>query len=429
MHLKSKVSLSLSLSAFVFFSWHLHAEKSNEQNKSNEQTGVVFKVRPYLIYPDNIEQMTLLWQTQSKPKSTIVEWGETEKYGSKADEVTAFGKEQFKYNITGLKPDTRYFYKVTVDGESKTGFFKSAPKPEAKKLTFYALGDTRFGLSKTKKTDPLAKVMLKDLNRSIDNNTFCLHGGDWGGFAGDFFSAKQPHLQQITSRIPIMGCCGNHDGKTFGEYYPYKDTDKNGTGNHTFEYGPAFVICCNTTNPDSKHGQWIASELKKSQKKLKIVVMHHPGWSAYAKKNKGTTRAMQSMFEENGVSLVITGHAHVYSRSMVNGMPHITFGSGSPTREVNKDLPNVVTAEAGYHYMRVDVFENHLTTTTTRLDGTVAETFRLEYPVKYTNKTANTGTDTSKDAAPDKGNNDSKEDTSKEAEGKKSKKTKKSKKK
>jgi predicted phosphodiesterase len=370
---------------------------------SSHLCAATFTVRPYLIYPDHIEQMTLLWQTDSKPKNTTVEWGETQSYGKKASDVTPFGKEQFKYNITGLTPDTRYFYKVTVDGEEKTGFFKSAPRPEKKIVTFYALGDTRFGLSKTQKTDPLAAVMLKDINQSLDNNTFCLHGGDWGGFQGDFFSEKQVNLQQITSRLPIMGCCGNHDGKSFGEYYPYKDTDINGTGNHTFEYGPVFVVCCRTTDPSSKHGQWIAEELKKSKKKLKIVVMHHPGWSAYAKKNKGSTRAMQTMFEENGVSLVITGHAHVYSRSMVNGMPHITFGSGSPTREVNTELPNVVVAEAGYHYLRVDVFESYVKTTTTRLDGSQVETFKFDYPVVPTvSTTTQTGSDSTDSKKPKK---------------------------
>ena len=370
MKFKLRILSMLTIAVVMAFSWQLSASDAQGAESS-------FKVRPYLIYPDHIEQMTLLWQTHDTPGSTTIQWGETDSYGSQSSEATPFGKHQFKYNITGLKPDTRYFYKVTVDGEEKTGFFKSAPRPEKKVLTFYALGDTRFGLSKTGKTDPLAKLMLEDINQSLDKNTFCLHGGDWGGFAGDFFSPKQVHLQEITSRLPIMGCCGNHDGKSFGEYYPYKDTDVNGRGNHTFEYGPVFVICCNTTNPDSKHGQWIAGELKKSEKKIKIVVMHHPGWSAYAKKNKGTTRQMQSMFEKHGVTMVITGHAHVFSRSMVNGMPHITFGSGSPTRTVDLKLPNVEVAEAGYHYLRVDVFETYLETSVYRLDGTNVDTLKI----------------------------------------------------
>ena len=367
MQLKSKISLFI-VTAFMVVASQLAA--------------ATFKVQPYLIYPDDNTAMTLLWKTEGKAKSTSVQWGESESYSKKATKVTEFGNGHYKFSIKGLKPATRYYYKVTVDGQDENGFFYSAPKADVSRVTFYALGDTRYGLTKTQNTEKLAKVMLKDIDSDIKRkNTFCLHSGDWGSFDSEFFSRKQPTFQYITSRIPVMGARGNHDGSSFRQYYPYVGTDKNGAGNHKFEYGPVCVVSCTSTAPNSSHYKWIEEQLKSTTKKTKIILLHHPGWSAYAKKNKGSTRDMQALFEKNGVSLVITGHAHVYSRSMVNGIPHITFGSGSPTREVNPELPKVTIAEAGCHYMRVDIDGDDLTTTTYRLNGSVIETFRLKVPV------------------------------------------------
>ncbi len=344
-----------------------------------------FKVQPYLIYPNNNQQMTLLWKTDSKPKSTTVQWGTTESYGKKATKVTEFGKSQYKFNITGLKPGTRYYYKVTVDGQEESGFFNSAPEADVSKVTFYALGDTRYGLTKTQYTEPLAKVMLKNIDSDIkNNNTFCLHTGDWGSIGSEFFSRQQPTLQYITSRIPIMGTKGNHDGDSFGQFYPYVGTDKNGTGIHAFEYGPAFIVSCRSAKPGTDHYKWIENQLQSTTKKIKIILIHHPGWCAYAPKNSGSTKGMQALFAKNGVSLVITGHAHIYSRSMVDGIPHITIGSGSPIREIDPDLPKVTVAESSCNYMRIDINGDELSTSTYRLKGTLIETFRIKVPVVST---------------------------------------------
>lgn len=367
MQLNSKISLCI-VAAFMMVSSHLVA--------------ATFKVQPYLIYPNNNQQMMLLWKTEGKAKSTTVEWGTSESYGKKANKVTPFGKDQYKFTITGLKPATRYYYKVTVDGQDESGFFNSAPRTDASKVTFYGLGDTRFGLSKTKMREPLAKQMLKNIDRDIkNNNTFCIHSGDWGGFDNDFFARSQTAFQYITSRIPIMGVKGNHDGSSFGSFYPYVGTERDGVGIHSFEYGPAFIVCCRSAKAGTDHYNWIEKQLQSTTKKIKIIVIHHPGWCAYAPKNSGSTRGMQSLFAKNGVSLVITGHAHIYSRSMVNGIPHITIGSGSPIREVNPDMPNVTVSESVCNFLRVDINGETLTTTCYRLAGTVIETFRLKVPV------------------------------------------------
>jgi len=69
---------------------------------------------PYLIYPNNNAQMTVLWQLDSTSTCTLA-WGLDTSYSTGSANTTEYGSDhQHKYTITGLTPGTKYYYLVTA---------------------------------------------------------------------------------------------------------------------------------------------------------------------------------------------------------------------------------------------------------------------------------------------------------------------------
>ena len=85
---------------------------------------------PYLIYPNNNTQMTVLWQLDVTAGCTIA-WGTDTTYSTGSAGTTEYGTDhQHKYNITGLTPGTKYYYRVTAGSNNWTGNFYAAPASE-----------------------------------------------------------------------------------------------------------------------------------------------------------------------------------------------------------------------------------------------------------------------------------------------------------
>jgi 3',5'-cyclic AMP phosphodiesterase CpdA len=77
--------------------------------------------------------------------------------------------------------------------------------------------------------------------------------------------------------------------------------------------------------------QWIRDELGKSNEDWKIVFFHHPLYSS-AKRHGSDLRlrsALEPIFLEHNVSVVFTGHDHVYERTKPqSGITYFVTGSG-----------------------------------------------------------------------------------------------------
>ena len=66
--------------------------------------------------------------------------------------------------------------------------------------------------------------------------------------------------------------------------------------------------------------QWLEEQLKKSEAKWKIVVLHHPLYSVKGAMNNLIQRWMfDDLIQEHGVNLVLQGHEHAYARRGDNG--------------------------------------------------------------------------------------------------------------
>ncbi len=374
------------------------------------------KKGPYMIYPNDNTQMTILWQLSASTTCTL-EWGETTSYGN-SQTVSEYGSDhQFQYTITGLTPATKYYYRVSFGSTNLTGSFRTAPADNATSVKFLAYGDTRtYYMS----TDDVSARMLTEISNDPEYQTFCIHTGDWVNkgqnanedeWGSQFFNRSGTNNIEFHSKVAIMGARGNHENYTenyspyeaasnFYKYFPYNlATTPSESGDdmyYSFDYGPVHIAVLDQydDNPNyntlgSAQKTWLENDLANTDKPWKFIVLHEPGWSAKTtsksehSNNTDVQNNVQPLCVQYGVQAVFGGHNHYYAHCLVNGVHHFTLGGGgAPLYDPSYTSGGVVVkAEKTYHFMKVEVDGNNATLTVVRPNGTIVETINLTIPI------------------------------------------------
>ncbi len=372
------------------------------------------KKGPYMIYPNDNSKMTILWQTSSTTSSTL-SWGTTTSYGTDQS-VSEYGSDhQFKYTITGLTPNTKYYYKVHFASTDLTGSFTTAPSSNATAVKFLTYGDTR---TYYMDTDDVTAQMLTEISNDTDCQTFSLHTGDWinkGQNASEdewgtqFFNRAGTNNIDFQSKMPIMGVRGNHENYTqdytpyenatnFFKYFPYTFATGSTDGDnmyYSFDYGPVHISVIDQYdgNPSqnsigSIQKTWLENDLANSNKPWKFILLHEPGWSAAStSKEHGNNTDVQNNIQplciQYGVQAVFGGHNHYYAHALKDGVHHFTLGGGgAPLYDPSYTSGGVIVkAEKTFHFLKVEVNGNNATLKVTRPNGTFVETINLTIPV------------------------------------------------
>jgi phosphodiesterase/alkaline phosphatase D-like protein len=349
---------------------------------------------PYLIYPGNNTQMTVLWQLPDT-QSCALAWGTDTSYSTGSAATTEYGTDhQHKYTITGLTPGTKYYYRVTTAASFAIGSFLAAPAADANSVKFIAYGDTR--------TNPASHAaLISQVNSTVAGDpayqTLLLHTGDWvesdseAYWTNEFFNRSYTAITQMQANMQIMGGLGNHELmgtgiSIFDKYWPYTYAAPASGRYYSFDYGPVHIAVVDMEtavyNAGSAQLQWLASDLANTTKKWKIVMFHEPAWSATGATNTHANNAtaqadIEPILEQNGVQVVFTGHNHYYSRAVVNGIHHVTTGAGgAPFYQATAGQPNVVTYTANkLEFCKVEINGNTLGVTTITDQGEVIDSF------------------------------------------------------
>jgi hypothetical protein len=182
----------------------------------------------------------------------------------------------------------------------------------------------------------------KEDHRPID---FYLHLGDMAYLRGRdvefqtrFFEMYEPTLRHVVC-WPTMG---NHEGSTskgtngVGPYYDAYVCPTRGeaggvpTGTeafYSFDYGRIHFICLDSHDMDRKPtglmARWLKLDLERAKADWIVAYFHHP---PYTKGTHDSDREKQliemrthimPILDSGGVDLVLTGHSHIYERSML----------------------------------------------------------------------------------------------------------------
>ncbi len=304
------------------------------------------------------------WITDSSTSTNKVDYGPTNSYGNTAtayQTVSATEDTGTYYvhsaQLTGLSADTTYRYRVVsdsfVDDNGGAGWpVTTFPAPGTQNFSFVVYGDNRYGYV----NDPYP-LWHEKVMRGIENENprLILNAGDVVGrsnyfleWSGDHPSSGDPmgeffrvvgDSHKIMQSTWIVPCKGNHE--TMGDYptlyekifeNPYSG---NGLGSNTeegyfaFDYGNARIISLmHNGNDRLDYGDdqynWLVSELEAAQAASKwiFVIVHQPPFvpdiSSSSKWGDGYMYRLQEylvpLFEQYGVDMVFSGHAHCYVR-------------------------------------------------------------------------------------------------------------------
>lgn len=258
------------------------------------------------------------------------------------------GTFQYEVKLSGLKPDTRYYYAVydgdkrlTPEGEDYR-FTTQPPVGTKRPFRFWVLGDGGTGREPQK---AVFEAMLATTRREGKPLDFWIHAGDMAygtgrdnEFQARFFESYESLLRN-TVCWPTMG---NHEGYTskgetgVGPYYDaYVVPTKAESGGvasgreayYSFDHGNIHFICLDSHDmerkPTDPMAKWLKLDLEKAKAEWLIAFWHHP---PYTKGNHDSDkekdliemrRHIMPIIEAGGVDLVLAGHSHIYERSML----------------------------------------------------------------------------------------------------------------
>lgn len=301
--------------------------------------------------------------------------------------------------LTGLKPGTRYIYRVgSSDGWSQPHYFTTAPAT-ARPFTFLVFGDSqsinydvwRTTAQQAYRTTPEA-VFFANVGDLVDVGQDYAHWNGW--FAG---------VKGMIDTIPAMPVTGNHESYTPSRVFSMPlfftaqfKLPQNGPADlagqvYSFDYGDVHFVML-----DSQEGEqakfvpnmleqqkaWLEKDLQSTNKKWKIVFLHRPLFNN--KEGEGDShvrKVFAPVFDKYHADVVFTGHDHAYARtyplhsgirtySTVTGTVYVATGrSGTKTyrnliaKEWHEffyspaDEPNYLTVEVNGGLLKVKAYK------------------------------------------------------------------------
>ncbi len=255
------------------------------------------------------------------------------------------GTVQYEATITGLEPNTTYQY-VVYNGDTaltKDNYFITHPpsgKPAPARI--WVVGDSGTGSRHQMLVHQAMMHYTEETKRPID---LYLHVGDmaYGSGKDDEFQKKffEPYEKTLRNRT-CWASMGNHEGhtsngeKNIGPYFDaYVCPTKGEAGGvpsgdesfYSFNYGDIHFICLNSydidRSPTGKMATWLVKDLAAAKSKWIVGFWHHPPYtkgthdSDTEKELVEMRKHIMPILENAGVDLVLSGHSHIYERSML----------------------------------------------------------------------------------------------------------------
>jgi len=269
-------------------------------------------------------------------------------------------------NLTNLKTDKRYKYKILSDGKLLAGkySFRTAPPQNGfGTLRGAVIGDS--GKAGQAQNQVIAQMQKWKPDILIHVGDIVYPNGADEDYDLKFF---QP-LAKLLRSIPFFPCIGNHDAQSLEVYLKnYVLPERSGTERYyTYRYGPVqFIVIDSNLNylPGSEQYQWLEKVLKARKRKSewRVAYMHHP---AFSSGKHGDTIDIQKylvpLFKRR-VNLVLSGHDHIYDRSMVGEgagrkVPYIVSGGGGTDLFEVVPKPNSSVALSAHHFVAFKAFK------------------------------------------------------------------------
>lgn len=304
-------------------------------------SAAALKRGPYLQTP-TASSMVLKWSTDVATDSVV-------KFGNAPTDLTSTVSTpalttEHEVTVTGLAPNTRYYYSIGSSRETLSGgdtghFFTTAPAPGTEKATrIWVIGDSGTANANAAAVRDAYKNYtggsVTDLWLMLGDNAY------EDGTDKEFQAALFDTYPELLRTIPVWPAFGNHDGRTAdsvtqsGAYYDIFSLPANAEAGgvasgteayYSFDYANIHFISLDSAESDRSPAgammTWLENDLAANGKDWVIAFWHH---SPYTKgsHNSDEEKILIEMrenalpiLEAHGVDLVLSGHSHSYERS------------------------------------------------------------------------------------------------------------------
>ena len=307
---------------------------------------------------------------------------------AKMSKAQADGYYANKATMNNLEENTSYVYRVGNNGQWSDTY--TTTTKASGNFSFLFAGDPQLGSSGDLASDKDGwKNTLNLIKKSslFKNVNFIQNAGDHVE-AGKNESQYDAYLSNYEGSVvystPFANAVGNHDnsGTAYNDHFNLPNVSQlgnsgegNAQGDYYYIYNNTLMMVLNSNNRSTaQHEEFIKNTIAKTKDnkdiKWKIVVFHHSIYSSasHASDNDILARrdTLAPMLSENGIDLVLMGHDHVYTRSMLmdgsKALKEESFDqNGQPIHEVTnpKGLTYITANSAsGSKYYE---FTNNLT--------------------------------------------------------------------
>ena len=224
-------------------------------------------------------------------------------------------------NFTGLKPKTKYVYRVG-DGTDWSEWFQfetASDKPEP--FGFIYFGDAQNGIKSL--WSRVARGSYSDMPKA----KFILHAGDLVDRGRSDAEWGEWHTAPgwINGMVPCVPSPGNHEyiGGLTPHWRAQFTLPENGPPGleetcYYFDIQGVRVISLNSMEHAAEQVPWLRNVLAKANNPSRwtIITFHYPIYSSSkGRDNKALREMWRPVFDEFAVDLVLQGHDHAYGRS------------------------------------------------------------------------------------------------------------------
>jgi len=330
---------------------------------------------------------------------------------------------QYEATLTGLEPDTQYFYRVMVNGQDLTPndpltFRTQGTGP----FTFLAFGDS--GMATLEQTQIATRM-------SLETPQLVVHVGDIAYFSGTYDEFQFRHFNYyafLMKHIPFYPIAGNHEYITdraapflAQHSFPSNGNPQDRNRYYSFDWGNVHFValdanlhlppyCPNQNNCDPALGppfermlKWLDDDLTRNKSFWRVAYWHQPPYGYGPNEadplEKQARALIVPILEKHDVQLVLSGHEHSYQRTRFirneqivdlspcpialgpngacpaqSGILYLTTGGGGANLyAVPAGRPFVAFGATAHHYLRVDVSGGRMTINPIGVDGSLVE--------------------------------------------------------
>ena len=307
---------------------------------------------PYLQVGTS-SNLVMRWRT-SAPAATRVLYG-TNSGDLNLGVSNATLSIDHEIKLTGLQPDTRYFYAVGTDTNILVGdesySFASSPVPgPARPTRIWAIGDFGTGFPQQAQV----RDAYADFTAERRTDVWLMLGDNayYRGLDHEYQAYVFNIYPTLLRQTVVWPTVGNHETSQSEaltdewDYYRIFTMPRNGEAGgvpsgtehyYSYDYANIHFICLDSMTgiyrqPGSAMLQWLETDLANTTRDWIIAYWHHPAYTKGSHNSDLELSLIQMrqnvvpILEAHGVDMILSGHSHSYERSfLIDG--HYGFSS------------------------------------------------------------------------------------------------------